>query len=236
MKRKSLAGKMLLAGIALVAAAGATQAAQQNWATTVTQTDGGHTIGNPNAPVKLTEYVSYTCSHCAAFAREGEDTLKLAYVSPGKLKLEIRHMLRDPIDLTAAMLTNCGDPAKFPLNHSAFMLSHTQWMSIASRTTSAQRARWSTGDSATRRRAIASDLGFYDIMEQRGYSRSEADVCLANEAKANSLADTSKRDWALPGMEGTPSFAVNGRLLANTHSWPALEEALKTRISASTSQ
>lgn len=236
MIHKSRVGQALLAGVALVAAAGVTHAAQQNWATTVVQSDGGHTIGNPDAVLKLTEYVSYTCPHCATFTREGEDAIKLAYVAPGKMKLEIRHLLRDPIDLAVTLLTNCGDPAKFPQNHSAFMLSHPQWMASATSATRAQRTRWSTGDDATRRRAIASDLGFYPIMEQRGYSRVQTDACLADEAKATSLADISKRDWDIPGMEGTPSFAINGRLLPQVHSWAGLQPVLRARISASASQ
>ncbi|MFC4256073.1 thioredoxin domain-containing protein [Altererythrobacter xixiisoli] len=236
MTRKSLVGRVMLAGIALMAAAGVSHAAQQNWTNTVAKIDGGHTIGNPDAPLKLTEYVSYTCPHCATFSRQADDAIKLAYVTPGRLKLEIRHLLRDPIDLTAAMLTNCGDTAKFARNHHAFMLAHPEWMAKATAATRAQKQRWSTGEEAARRRAIASDLGFYPIMEQRGYSRIQADACLADETMAESLADISKRDWQIPGMEGTPSFAINGQLLPQIHSWAGLQPALQARISASASQ
>ncbi len=33
--------------------------------------DGGFVIGNPDAPLKLVEYASHTCSHCAEFSDEG---------------------------------------------------------------------------------------------------------------------------------------------------------------------
>ena len=34
------------------------------------------TLGNPDAPVKVVEYASFTCSHCGAFHREGFKELK----------------------------------------------------------------------------------------------------------------------------------------------------------------
>ena len=54
-------------------AVGATAQGARNWTTAGTATPTlGHRIGNPAAKVKLTEYISYTCPHCAAFTREGE--------------------------------------------------------------------------------------------------------------------------------------------------------------------
>jgi len=206
------------------------QASNRDWNATVAETDGGHRIGNPAAKLKLTEYISYTCPHCAAFAREGEPALKAGYIASGRASLEIRHLLRDPVDLTAAMLTNCGPASKFPQNHSAFMLGQDSWIAPMSRATAAQRQRWTTGDMATRRRAIAADFGFYAIMERRGYSRAEADRCLADEAKANRMAEISAADWKKPGIGGTPAFAIDGSVLAGTHSWSMLEPQLAARF------
>ena len=86
-----------LAGIALLAS-GQTN---RNWISVVSVTaDGAHRIGNPEAKVKLIEFVSYTCPHCAEFTREADDRIKLAYITPGHLNLEVRHLIRDPVDLT----------------------------------------------------------------------------------------------------------------------------------------
>lgn len=215
---------------AAVLAGTASVAATQNWVATVVRADSGHTIGNPAATVRLTEYISYTCSHCANFTREGEQPLKLAYVAPGKIKLEIRHLLRDPVDLTAAMLAHCGVPAKFSANHTAFMLSQNTWMPKMQAAAAAQTQRWTTGEPAARRKAIAADLGFYAIMERRGYSRTQADRCLGDQAMAKQLADTSARDWKLPGIGGTPAFAIDGVVLTGTHSWQALQTQLDARF------
>ena len=197
----------------------------------VEQTNGGHTIGDPDAPTLLTEYISYTCSHCASFAREGDPILKFAFVGSGKLKLEIRHLLRDPIDLTAAMLTHCGDTNKFPLNHRAIMLSQDKWLPIASKASAAQIQRWSISDQAAARRNIANDFGFYDIMEQRGYRITDLDQCLNDNAKAQALAETSYRDVQRLGLSGTPTFLLNGTVVDGAHDWPSLEARLNEMFS-----
>lgn len=211
----------ILAGAALLASGNVA-----NWNATVAEENQGHVIGNPEAATTLTEYVSYTCGHCADFARQGDPVIKLAFVHSGYLKLEIRHLLRDPIDLTAAMLTHCGDKEKFPLNHNAFMISQSSWLPIAQSATQGQVQRWTSPDRAAARRAIASDLDFYKLMGQRGYQRSEVDRCLNDATKAQALVSTSSSDTARLGLHGTPSFLINGELLDGVHSWPALEPHL----------
>lgn len=224
-------GTMLKAAALALAALPLSDAAGQqgggNWLVTVAATDGGHRIGNPDAKVKLTEFVSYTCPHCAAFTRESEGVLKIGYIQPGNVSVEVRHLIRDPVDLTVAMLVNCGPVDKFPGNHDAFMLGQDEWIAPLAKMTAAQRQRWTTGDGASRRRAIAGDFHFYEIMERRGYSRSEADRCLADEATARELAENSAKDWELPGIGGTPSFAINGVVMPGTHVWSALERQIK---------
>lgn len=225
----SIARAAALAAAALLSIGATAPAAKPsggNWLTTVAATDGGHRIGNPAAKVKLSEFISYTCPHCAAFAKEGEGPLQLAYIGTGKLSLEVRHLIRDPIDLTAAMLTNCGPATKFLQNHAAFMLGQDKWIAPLASVTDAQKQRW-TAPGAAGRRAIASDFGFYAIMERRGYSRVEADRCLADETMARTLAENSAADWKRPGITGTPSFAINGTVMPGTHTWSALEPQLK---------
>jgi len=224
-----LAKAALLAG-ALVLAGGNSP----DWNTTVVETDAGHLIGNPDAKIKLTEFISYTCSHCAQFAKTGDPALKLVYVHSGKVAVEIRHTLRDPIDLTAAMLTHCGEPNKFTLNHNAIMYSQQDWLPTAQKATQAQIARWTSQDRPAARRAIASDFGFYKIMESRGYRITDVDKCLNDNAKATALANASLADAQRLGIEGTPSFAINGKLLANVHSWPALQPRLDAQLQGAT--
>jgi protein-disulfide isomerase len=200
-----------------------------NWNNTIVVTpEGGHVLGNPKAALKLTEFISYTCPHCAAFDREGSDRMRVYLVAPGKLSIEIRNFVRDPIDMTVAMLTNCGPASKFVTNHTAFLRGQPVWIARAEKISRVQRNRWISGDQPSRFRAMATDFGFYAIMEQRGYTRTAVDRCLADGAMAKSLAEQTKAASAL-GVEGTPSFMLNGELLAGTHTWDALKLQLEAR-------
>src|SRR3546814_3861690 len=97
----------LLALIGVVMLAGAAAPAPQagDWTRTVTQTAAGSFVmGNPAAPVKLIEYLSYTCPHCAAFSAESAAVLRGRMVKSGKVSLELRNAVRDKLDLAAAAL------------------------------------------------------------------------------------------------------------------------------------
>ena len=225
---------MRLIRLAAIAAAAllslaATKPAPGNWTARVAVTpSGSHVLGNPAAELKLSEYISYTCPHCANFDREASDRLRIYMVAQGKLSVEVRHLVRDPIDMTAAMLTNCGPPAKFFQNHTAFLRGQSRWLATANTAGPAQQARWSSGDQRTRLRAIANDFGFYAIMAVRGYDRATVDRCLADGAMAQKLAAQTSEAARL-GVNGTPSFLLNGELLAGTHDWQSLKAQLDAR-------
>ena len=227
--------KLKLTGVALALVAGAvaaqTKPAARNWNTTVTVTpDGHHVLGNPAAKVRLTQFVSYTCPHCADFEAQADAQLRLSFVATGKGAVEVRNFVRDPVDLTAALLTNCGPASKFFLNHTAFLRSQDKWIGPLANPSPAQRARWTSGTFAQRTRAIATDFKFYPIMASRGYTRQQIDKCLADEALANRLAAQTHEAQNKLSVSGTPSFAIDGDLLAGTHSWAALRPQLAARL------
>jgi len=222
--------RLAMLAAALVTCVAAAPAPRRNWNATVAVTPAGsHVLGNPAAAVKLVEYISYTCPHCAHFDQEADGAIRIAYVAPGKVSVEVRHLVRDPVDLTVAMLTNCGDPSRFFLRHAAFLRSQDQWIGAANTASEAQRSRWTTGDEASRNRAVASDFGFYAIMERFGYQRVAVDRCLADSALRNRLA-AQTAEGARLGVNGTPSFMLNGVMLAGTHDWNSLRAQLEARF------
>jgi len=201
-----------------------------DWTTTVTAgEDGSHVLGNPAANVKLTEFVSYTCPHCAHFHKESDAALKLGYVLPGKVSLEIRHIVRDPVDLAAALLTNCGDPRNFFRNHNLFLQTQDRWIAPLANATEGQKQRWTTGALPVRMKAIANDFGFFAMMAQRGYQRAALDRCLSDEAMARRLI-AQTQNGGKAGVEGTPSFMLDGTLLTGTHDWQSLDSQLRARF------
>jgi protein-disulfide isomerase len=223
-------------GVAVLAAAArpavhAPVPAKANWNTVVARTAlDSHLLGNPAAAVKLVEYISYTCPHCAHFEAESDAQLRIGFVATGKGSIEVRNFVRDPVDLTAALLTHCGPVTKFFGNHSAFLRHQTTWLAPVASLTDGQRARWSNPDFATRTRAIAGDLGFYSLMEARGYDRPTLDRCLGDKALADRLAKNTKESGEKDFVTGTPSFVLDGVPLSGTYSWATLKPQVEARL------
>jgi protein-disulfide isomerase len=204
--------------------------AHPNWLMTVSvSSSGSHLIGNPDAPVKVVEYISYTCPHCAHFQKESEIPMRLAYVQPGKVQVEVRHLIRDPVDMVVAMLANCGPPDRFFAIHNMFLQTQDKWITTDGTASEVQRARWYHGDNPSRMRAIAADFGFYAMMETRGYDRPAVDRCLADTAAANRIAAQTVEAGRL-GVNGTPGFMLNGVLLAGTYDWTSLNSQIEARF------
>ncbi|MFC4296125.1 thioredoxin domain-containing protein [Novosphingobium tardum] len=202
-----------------------------NWNTVVRRTaDDTYILGNPDAKVRLTEFISYTCPHCAHFETEADAPLRLAFVANGKGSIEVRSFVRDPIDMTVALLTHCGPPEKFFLNHTAFLRSQAKWIAPLKDASAAQKARWSSGSFAARTRAIADDFHFYPIMATRGYTAQQVDKCLTDEALANRLAKATEDAAQRLFVRGTPSFAIDGVVLSGTSDWASLRPQLAARV------
>jgi len=202
-----------------------------NWQTTITRTARGHLIGNPRADARLIEFVSYTCGHCANFTAQGEPALELALLMPGKMTLEVRPVIRNAIDLTVSLLAGCGDPARFKDRHRALMGSQTEWLGKARGAPQSQQAIWARGDKAARMNA-ASALGLSAMLVRAGQSTSQINACVMDDAAAQKLMENGRADYAEFAIAGTPSFALDGKLLDEVHSWDALYPVLSARFAA----
>lgn len=226
--------RLLAALLAVTALAGTTAAAGQDANAKVVRSDAGHRIGQLEAPVSLIEFMSYTCPHCGQFAVAADKTLALAYIGTGRLNVEYRPMVRDPVDLTVTMLVGCVKPGRFATAHATFMERQAGWLVAAQRTPAAQRALWADAyRSAERRRSIASSLELYPMVEPLGLSRIAADKCLTNQAKADALVAAADANRVQFGVAGTPSFALDGILLAGTHDWNTLQPQIDVRLQPS---
>ena len=190
---------------------------------------GVHRIGMAEAPLTLTEYVSYTCPHCAHFEHEAGKELLVAYAATGKASVVVRNLVRDPADLAAALLSNCGGDDRFIANHGAIMGAQDEWLGRLRDATPAQRARYQTGSFGARMQALARDAGLYEIMVRRGYGKTQLDRCLADEATAKTLSENTA-SYLQQGVAGTPSFDIDGVLLAGTHDWASLKPQLDARV------
>ncbi len=224
MKRLALAAIAALAPSAFASA----PATAQDWNAQYVATESGHRVGNPEAPLQLIEFISYTCPHCAHFEQEAEAELRYTYVREGHAAREVRPFIRNIVDIAATLVAECGPEENFFANHRVLLHSQDTWLTRAQELSPEQQARWNAGGIPQRLRAIASDLDFYELMEPQGYSVTELDACLSDQARAEAIVAASNANGEQFNVPGTPSFALNGTLLEGVHSWPALQQALST--------
>ena len=71
------------------------------------------TQGNPDAPVTVIEYASFTCPHCASFHKEQFKQLKADYIDTGKIHFIYRDVFFDRFGLWASMIARCGGQDRF---------------------------------------------------------------------------------------------------------------------------
>lgn len=236
LRRRSIQGAMALtlttAGVTLgsqaVLAQGGTAA--PTWAATVRIGEqGSHILGNPAARVRLAEYVSYTCPHCAHFAAEATRTLRTDYVARGTVSVEVRHVVRDPVDLAMATATNCGAPARFFSRHESMMAQQSAILDRVRALPQATIQQWGTLPLAQRLRRVADDSGITAWMRTRGFTAAQINQCLGDTALSERLIAQSNQA-ATVGVQGTPSFTINGTLVPNAYSWTALRPALDAAL------
>lgn len=199
----------------------------QKWSEIVSKTDaGGIVMGNPDAPIKLVEYMSITCSHCKDFGEQAFTELRDTYVESGKVSFEIRNFVRDPLDLSAAILSRCGGEAPFfPLTEQALSYQDTMFEKAQSM------GEATYGDimkSAPDSRFVrlAEQLGLISFFQQRGISEDQAKACLADPAAAESLMNNTQKAAEEFNIEGTPTFLINGEKIDGTN-WMMVEAKLK---------
>ncbi|WP_375394685.1 thioredoxin domain-containing protein [uncultured Sphingomonas sp.] len=211
---------LILIGFAALTAA----APVRDWrAHVVKLPSGAYVVGNPAARVKLVEYASYTCPHCAAFVAESEPVLLRQMVRSGSTSWEFRNLIRDRIDLSAAVLAHCAPPAGFVALNGAIFAQQPGWLDRAMDFQQANGARLQMYPTLAQLRAYADGAGLTAIGRSHGLSDARIDACYADQAELDRITAMTA---AVPvGVVGTPAFVVNGKLVTGAN-WATLQPAL----------
>lgn len=208
-----------------------TPPASGDWSEVVTATEaGGFMMGNPNAKVKLIEFGSMTCPHCADFEKEAIDPLTQNYVKNGQVVFEFRNFVRDPFDVTASLITRCGGAKTFfPLTRAMFA-DQLKWVEkIQGATPEQQQALGAMGPDKEFK-AIADLAGFQQWAAMRGLPPAKTEACLTDQNAINRLVQMNNDAVSQYNIAGTPSFVINGKVVENAATWAALEPKLKAAL------
>ena len=200
--------------------------AKMDWSTHVTQTPAGaYVIGNPAARVKLVEYVSYTCPHCAVFTTESAPVLKGQMVRSGSTSIEIRHFIRDRLDLAAALIARCGGAAKFARLTETIFAQQRDWLKRGMEFDQANAQRIGTYPPAAQLRAEADGSGLTAIGKSAGLSDAQITACLSDRAATDRIVAMTTA--APNSIEGTPGFFINGKQAMGVFTWDKLQPLLR---------
>ena len=206
--------------------AGKTAPAGTTWADTVAQTPDGYRMGNPDAPVKISEYASYTCSHCRDFAKESAEPLR-AMVNSGKVSYELRNFVRDPIDLSMVLLARCsGKDPFFPLSEQFFGYQEEMFKKVQGAGDAAYQAAMRASPQQRLNR-IADLAGLVDFAKARGIAEDQARMCLSDTANAEKLAKAVEEASKKYNIQGTPTLLINGAVVENVTTWDQMKAKLR---------
>lgn len=182
--------------IALAAAATAalTPALAQE-AAPATEAPGDFSLGSPDAPVKIVEYASYTCPHCADFHKAAFKNLKSEYIDTGKVHFTLREVYFDRYGLWAAMVARCGGEMRYFGIHDMLFDQQQDWAVAPDPT------------------AVVNKLKTIGL--SAGLDQATLDACLNDQAKAEALIKQFEANMAADGVSGTPTIFVNGTKHSN---------------------
>ncbi len=152
-------------------------------------------IGPEDAKVKIIEYASFTCPHCARFHEESFGKLKAEYIDTGKLRFEYREVYFDRYGLWAAMMARCGGEMRY-FGISDILFSTQQ--------------DWSGSDDPA---VIVANLK--KIGRTAGMDDAMLDICMKDAPTAQALMTHYETNFAADGIEGTPTFIINGTKHSN---------------------
>ncbi len=152
-------------------------------------------MGNPDAAVTVMEFASYTCPHCANFHQTVFQELKRDYIDTGLIRFVYREVYFDAYGLWASLVARCGGPMRY------FGVSSILYQ---------EQAEWSRAADGA---AVADNLR--RIGRRAGMSDEQMNTCLADRDLAMAMMQVYQNGVTEFGVQGTPSFVINGTLHSN---------------------
>ena len=164
------------------------------------------TMGDPKAPVKMVEYASASCSHCATFNNTVFPEFKTKYIDTGKVHYTLKEFLTPPNELAAAgfLTARCAGKERYFTVLDAIFRS--------------QQEIFQTGDM----RGV-----LLRIAQSAGLTEAQFNACITDEAALKSLNERVERAVKQDRIASTPAFFINGKAVASGEiSLAALEKAV----------
>ena len=155
------------------------------------QTDAGTevkqvSIGDEDAPVRIDEYASLTCSHCAKFHNSVLPKLKEQYIDTGQVQLVVHAYPLNKAALDAGMLVQCM-PDNRSYNFMSLLFENQK--------------KWAQQDSY--KQALKQNARL------AGLSNEQVDECLSNTQLRQQIVSNMQQASKKLDISSTPTFILN---------------------------
>jgi protein-disulfide isomerase len=176
-------------------------------ATASPQLSEGTSWGPAGAPVKIVEFSNFGCSHCRNFAQNNGKTLRKEYEEGGKVRFEFKQFkLADQGATEAANASLCAaDQSRFWDYHDVLFARQ--------------------GTSA----APFSKANLQQYGKDLGLDGAKFDPCVIND-KFMDTVNQNSQEGSSQGVEGTPTFFVNGKMLVGDVPYEELKSAVDAAL------
>ena len=167
---------------------------------------GEMAMGKATAPVTLVEYASVTCGHCATFNEEVLPELKRKHIDTGQVRYVFREFLTDPAPVAAAgfLVARCAGPDRYFAVVDSIMRSQQQMFE---------------GGGANVRPTLLR------VAQSAGMTEQQFDACVSDQDALKEVAARTE-SAVKAGINGTPSFLINGKKFEGAPTLANLEAAI----------
>ncbi len=161
--------------------------------------------GKPDAKVVVHEWFSLTCSHCAEFQKATFPQVKKDLIDTGRIRYVWRDYPLDQVALNAALVARALPPDRYEPFITTLLLTQDRWA-------------FARGVNSTDELAKLAALA--------GMPRQAFDAALADAALKQAILTAQDEAEKKQGVNSTPSFIVNGKLVSGAVRYPAFLQAV----------
>ena len=163
-------------------------------------------IGSADVKTVVQEWFSLTCTHCAEFQKTTFPQVKQNLIDSGQIRYVWRDYPLDQVALTAAMVARALPPERYEPFITTLLLTQDRWA-------------FTRGVNSTDELAKLAGLA--------GMPRQTFDATIGDaELKKAILSAQDDAEQRLK-INSTPSFVINGRVIAGAIQYPAFRQAVE---------
>ena len=157
-------------------------------------------LGTPDAPIKMIEFASLTCGHCARFHNEVMPTIKEKYINNGKIFFTYKDFPLDKFALKASIISRCSGNRNYFSFLDVFYKKQSSW---------------------TRSQDPFKSL--LKIAKIGGLKDEEIKVCVGNKSIEDGLLKDRLQSSKKYDITATPTIYLNGKKYTGDLTLEALE-------------